>query len=83
MTVISLTSDWDKHDYYAGMLKGRIIRMVPEATLVDISHDIQSFHSLQGAFVLRHALTEFPEGSPSTIVCNPAIVSKLESAAAK
>ena len=70
MAVITLTSDWNKQDYYAGMLKGRIIRMIPEAVLVDISHDIQPFHSLQGAFVLRHALTEFPEGTIHIFLVN-------------
>jgi S-adenosylmethionine hydrolase len=70
MTVISLTSDWNKHDYYVGMLKGRIMRLVPEATLVDISHDIQAFHSLQGAFVLRQAITEFPQGSIHLFLVN-------------
>ncbi len=70
MAVITLTSDWNKQDYYAGMLKGRIIRMIPSAVLVDISHDIQPFHSLQGAFVLRHALTEFPEGTIHIFLVN-------------
>ena len=63
MAIITLTSDWNKHDYYAGMLKGRILRMIPGADIVDISHDIRSFHSLQGAFVLRGALSEFPENT--------------------
>ena len=70
MAVITLTSDWNKQDYYAGMLKGRIIRLIPKAILVDISHDIQPFHSLQGAFVLRHALTEFPEGTIHVFLVN-------------
>ena len=70
MAVITFTSDWNKQDYYAGMLKGRILRMVPSANLVDISHDIQPFHSLQGAFVLRHALKEFPEGSIHVFLVN-------------
>lgn len=70
MKVISLTSDWNMHDYYLGMLKGRIIRMVPEANIVDISHDIESFHSVQGAFVLRNAMSEFPDGSVHLFLVN-------------
>jgi len=70
MGVISFTSDWNRHDYYAGMLKGKIIRMVPGASLVDISHDIQPFHTLQGAFVLRQAMFEFPEGSIHVFLVN-------------
>jgi S-adenosylmethionine hydrolase len=70
MGVISLTSDWNKHDYYAGMLKGRILRMVPGSSLVDISHDIQPFHTLQGAFILRQAMSEFPEGTIHVFLVN-------------
>ena len=70
MAVITFTSDWNKHDYYPGMLKGRILSMIPSASLVDISHDIQPFHSIQGAFVLRHALTEFPEGTIHVFLVN-------------
>ena len=70
MAIITLTSDWNQHDYYSGMLKGRILRLVPEAVLVDISHDIQSFHSLQGAFVLRHAMKEFSPGTIHVFLVN-------------
>jgi len=70
MAVITFTSDWNKQDYYSGMLKGRILRMIPSASLVDISHDIQPFHSIQGAFVLRHALTEFPMGTIHVLLVN-------------
>lgn len=70
MTVISLTSDWNKHDFYLGMLKGRIIRMVPEANIIDVSHDIEGFHSVQGAFVLRSAMAEFPEGTIHLFLVN-------------
>ncbi len=70
MAVITLTSDWNKQDYYTGMLKGRILSMIPSATIIDISHEIQSFHSLQGAFVLRHALQEFPEGTIHVFLVN-------------
>ena len=70
MAIITLTSDWNKHDYYAGMLKGRILRMLPDAGIIDLCHDIQSFHSLQGAFVLRHALKEFPEDTMHIFLVN-------------
>ena len=44
--------------------------MVPEANIVDISHDIEGFHSVQGAFVLRNAMSEFPEGSIHLFLVN-------------
>ena len=31
MAIITLTSDWGLKDYYAGAVKGAILRLLPEA----------------------------------------------------
>jgi len=41
MTVITLTTDWQTRDYYSGMIKGRLIQMIPDATIVEISQTIE------------------------------------------
>ena len=61
--LVTLTSDWNLQDYYAGSLKGAIRARCPEVEIIDISHQIRSFDIVQCAFVLRHAFVHFPPGS--------------------
>lgn len=70
MTIVTLTTDFGLQDYYAGALKGALLRFGPAIQLVDISHNIKPFDIVQGAFVIRNAWTEFPPGSIHLIGVN-------------
>lgn len=61
MAVITLTTDYGNRDFYAAALKGHLLQQAPQATVVDISHDIQAFLLDQAAFVLGHAYAFFPK----------------------
>lgn len=63
MTLVTLTTDLGEQDYYAGALKGAILREHPGVQLVDITHAIPSHDIVRGAFVLRNAFPHFPEGT--------------------
>jgi len=63
MPIVTITSDWNQHDYYSGSLKGAIRAGCPNVEVVDISHHIRSFDVAQCAFVLRHSFAHFPAGS--------------------
>lgn len=63
MSIITLTSDWGLKDPYVAAVKGSILKQMPEATIVDISHGIPPFEIEQAAFVLRNAFPNFPKGS--------------------
>lgn len=70
MPVITLTSDWNQDDYYCGAVKGQILSGCPEATIVDISHNIQPFNTARAAFVLKNSYHYFPAGTVHTIWVN-------------
>jgi S-adenosyl-L-methionine hydrolase (adenosine-forming) len=70
MTVITLTTDWQTRDYYSGMIKGRLIHMIPDAVIVEISQTIEPFHVLQASFVLRQVIKEYPEGTIHLFLVN-------------
>ena len=40
MAIITLTTDLGIKDHYVGVLKGSLLKLCPDATLVDISHEI-------------------------------------------
>jgi len=70
MPIITLTSDWRNHDYYVAAIKGQILGLCPEVTVVDISHNIQSFSISQAAYVVRHSYRNFPDGTIHIIAVN-------------
>lgn len=63
MAIITLTSDWGTSDYYAGAVKGAILRRLPQANIVDISHAIRPLDIKHAAIVLKNTYRNFPEGT--------------------
>jgi len=63
MAIITLTSDWGTRDHYIGSVKGAILKQLPDAVIVDISHSIAPFNLNQAAFIIRNFYRNFPEGS--------------------
>jgi S-adenosylmethionine hydrolase len=73
MAIITLTTDWNKGDYYIGALKGKILSNDPSAVIVDISHQVQPFNIMQAAFILRNCWFEFPKNTVHIIAINAAL----------
>ena len=63
MAIITLTTDWNRSDYYVGAVKGRLLSLLPKATVIDISHQIQSYNFAQAAFVVKACFEYYPEGT--------------------
>jgi S-adenosylmethionine hydrolase len=63
MSLITLTTDFGLKDHFVGAVKGAIYTELPEAHIVDISHDITPFNIAETAYVLKNAYKSFPEGS--------------------
>src|SRR5665213_291382 len=64
MAIITLTTDWGTRDYYIAIIKGIIYSNLPDAKIVDISHDISSFDYLEAQHVIKNAYPYFP---PKTV----------------
>ncbi len=71
--VISLTTDFGLADGYVGTMKGVILSICPEVTLVDISHEIRPQAIEQAAYVLSTATPYFPPGSVHLVVVDPGV----------
>lgn len=63
MAIITLTSDWGTSDYYVAAVKGKILSYLPNATIVDVTHNIEPFSIAQAGFTLKNCYQSFPEGS--------------------
>ena len=60
--LIALLTDFGTRDHYAGTMKGVILGICPDATLVDITHDIPPHDVTAGALELAAAYKYFPAG---------------------
>jgi S-adenosylmethionine hydrolase len=60
MALITLTSDIGSPDYLVGAIKAQLLRQVPAAQIIDISHAIPPFNYPQASYVCRSAIRHFP-----------------------
>jgi len=70
MAIITLTSDWGTSDYYVAAVKGTILSYLPDATIVDITHEIEPFNIPQVGFTLKNCFRCFPKGTIHIIAVN-------------
>lgn len=63
MAIITLTTDFGHKDHFVGAIKGTIYRELPDAKIVDISHDISPFNIQECAYLLKNSYKAFPEGT--------------------
>ena len=63
MAIITLTSDWGLSDYYVPAVKGALYSALPDANVVDITHNIDSFDIRSAAFIVKNSYRHFPEGT--------------------
>ena len=58
--VVALLTDFGTPSHYAGTMKGVVLALCPDATLVDITHDIPPHDVLTGALELAACYKYFP-----------------------
>jgi len=81
--VIALLTDFGTRDHYAGTMKGVALAICPDATLVDISHDLPAHDVLAGALELAAAYKYFPAGTIFLVVVDPGVGSARRGIAAE
>ena len=74
--IVTLTTDFGQSDSYVGAMKGVILGLCPEATLVDICHEIHPQAVRQAAYVLSTAIPYFPLGTVHLVVVDPGVGSQ-------
>ena len=71
--LITLLTDLGSRDSYAGVLKGVIAGICPEAAVVDVTHEVPPQDIRAGAFHLLVACPYFPAGSVHLAVVDPGV----------
>jgi S-adenosylmethionine hydrolase len=63
MAIITLTTDFGYKDHFVAAIKGNILKEVPKANIVDISHAISPLDIRECAYILKNSYPYFPEGT--------------------
>jgi S-adenosylmethionine hydrolase len=69
--MITLTSDFGLKDPYVAEMKGVILTINPQATIIDVTHCVEKFDIRMGAFVLASAAPYFPKDTVHLVVIDP------------
>ena len=80
--IIALLTDFGTRDHYVGAMKGVVLGVCPDASLVDISNDIPAHDVLTAGFELAATYRYFPKGSIFLVVVDPEVGSARRGLAA-
>jgi len=71
--IITLTTDYGTNDHLVGTLKGVILKINPDVTIVDISHDVTAYDLLDGALTIGSSYSYFPPRTIHVVVVDPGV----------
>lgn len=81
--VVALLTDFGVRDHYAGTMKGVVLGICPETTLVDITHDVPPHDVLTASLELAACYRFFPAGTVFLVVVDPGVGSARRPLAAE
>lgn len=73
MPPITFLTDYGLADSYVAEVKGTLLTRVPDACIVDITHEIRPGDIRSGAYVLGRSWRTFPEGTVHLAVVDPGV----------
>lgn len=71
--VITLLTDFGLKDPYVGIMKGVILSINPDATIVDITHDVMPQNIEEAAFLIEEYHRFFPPGTIHMAIIDPTV----------
>lgn len=73
MRVITFLSDFSTRDWFVAAVKGEMLKIAPDASIVDITHDIAPYDVRGAAFLLSAVFKNFPSGTVHLAVVDPGV----------
>jgi S-adenosylmethionine hydrolase len=71
--IVTLTTDFGLLDPFVGIVKGVILGLAPQATIIDLTHGVPPGDILRGALALDAAVDYFPPGTIHLAVVDPGV----------
>jgi len=76
MRFISLLTDFGNKDNFVGVIKGVILKINPQAKIIDLSHNVTPQNIFEAAFLLKSSFKYFPKDTIHLVVVDPGVGSK-------
>ncbi len=73
MGVVAFLTDFGLEDGFAGVMKGVVLSINPEAKIVDLTHGVKPFDILGGAMILKAHYRYFPKKTVFVAVVDPGV----------
>jgi len=74
--IITITTDFGDDDHFVGAMKGVMLNINPEAAMVDINHQVNSYDIFDGAYSVVQSYHYFPPGTIHLVVVDPGVGSE-------
>jgi S-adenosylmethionine hydrolase len=71
--LVTLTTDFGVSDHFVGAMKGVILKQNPQAQIIDICNQVNSFDILDGALTIAQAYAYFPSDTVHVVVVDPGV----------
>jgi S-adenosylmethionine hydrolase len=76
--VITITTDFGHQGPFVATMKGRVLARLPEARIIDVTHEVPVYWPAEAGFWLARAYPYFPEGSVHIAVVDPGVGTRRE-----
>jgi len=70
---ITLTTDFGHKGPFVGIMKGVILKRLPDARIIDLTHEVHAHWPAEGGFWLSHSHEYFPAGTVHVAVVDPGV----------
>jgi S-adenosyl-L-methionine hydrolase (adenosine-forming) len=74
--IITVTTDFGTQDGYVGEMKGVLLARVPDASIVDITHDVPPHDVESARLLVARVWLRFPVGTVHLVVVDPGVGSR-------
>lgn len=71
--IVTLTTDFGRSDSYVAAMKGRILSLLGDVHLVDVTHEVPLGNVMRGALVVRDIAPYYPQGTVHLVVVDPGV----------
>jgi S-adenosylmethionine hydrolase len=72
-STITLLTDFGTRDHYVASMKGVVLGINPQCTLIDITHQVRPHDIEEGALILANGYSYFPKGTIHVSVVDPGV----------
>jgi hypothetical protein len=73
MKIITFVSDFKDEDWFVAAVKGEILKIIEDVTIIDITHSITPHDIRSTAFLLKCVYKNFPRGTIHLAVVDPGV----------